>query len=148
MILDTLANARRYHALHHRFPEAFRFLSETDLPSLAQGRHDIAGDALFAIVSRANGRTRAEAPLECHRRYIDIQFIIAGTDEMGWKPARDCLHPRGEYSQEKDILFFDDAADSWVKTPAGGFCIFFPEDAHAPLVGTAPIHKLVVKVAV
>jgi len=148
VILDTLANALRYHALHHRFPEAFRFLCGMDLPSLAQGRHDIAGDALFAIVSRANGRTRAEAPLECHRRYIDIQFIIAGTDEMGWKPTRDCLHPRGEYSQEKDILFFDDAPHSWVNTPAGGFCIFFPEDAHAPLVGSTAIHKVVVKVAV
>lgn len=148
MILDTLANALRYHGLHPRFPEAFRFLRETDLATLAPGRHDIADDALFAIVTHGNGRSREEAPLECHRRYIDIQFVIAGKEEMGWKPVRDCLQPRSEYSEPKDILFFDDLPESWINTPPGNFCIFFPEDAHAPLVGSGSIHKVVVKVAV
>ncbi|WP_092996424.1 YhcH/YjgK/YiaL family protein [Thiohalomonas denitrificans] len=85
MILDTLANAHRYHCIHPRFTEAFAFL-HADPASLARGRHDIAGDDLFAIVSHGDGRARDEAMLECHRRYIDIQYIIAGVDEMGWKP--------------------------------------------------------------
>lgn len=148
MILDTLANASHYHALHRHFPQAFAFLSDTDLSALPQGRHVIAGEDVFAIVSQGNGRTRDEAPLECHRRFIDIQFIIAGSDEMGWKPAADCTQPLGDYSEQKDIQFFDDVPESWVVTPAGCFCIFFPGDAHAPLVNAGGIHKVVVKVAV
>ncbi len=148
MILESLANADRYQHLHRHFPSAFAFLRSSDLASLPQGRHDIMGDEVFAIVSRANGRTRDESPLECHRRYLDIQYVISGRDEMGWKPSRNCVLPRGQYSQEKDILFFDDRPDSWVLTPSGSFCIFFPEDAHAPLVSDGLIHKVVVKIAV
>ena len=146
MILDTIANADRYQCLHPHFAAAFAFLRR-DLSSLAAGRHDIAGDELFAIVSHNEGRDRNEAKLECHRRYIDIQFILEGIDEMGWKPTRACTQPKGEYSAEKDILFFDDHPETWVATPAGGFCIFFPEDAHAPLVSMHPIHKVVLKIA-
>ena len=94
------------------------------------------------------GRTRKDAKLECHRRYIDIQLVLQGVDEMGWKPLADCQLPLDEYSVERDIRFFDDVADAWISTPANSYCIFFPEDAHAPLVSNAKIRKLVFKIAV
>jgi len=53
-----------------------------------------------------------------------------------------------DYSEEKDIRFFHDAAASWISTPPGAFCIFFPEDAHAPLVSNGNIRKAIFKVAV
>jgi YhcH/YjgK/YiaL family protein len=148
MILDTLANADRYAALHARFEAGFEFLRRTGLETMPPGRYPIHGDDLFAIVSKTNGRTREEAKLECHRKYIDIQFIIHGTDTMGWKPTAACHHPQSEYAPEKDIQFFADLPDSWVATPAGSFCLFFPDDAHAPLVSDGEIHKVVLKIAV
>lgn len=148
MILDLLANADRYAASHPLFARAFAFLRETDLDALAPGRYPIAGDALFAIVEEANGRSRADAKLECHRRYIDIQLVLRGMDEMGWKPVRNCHEPVAAYSDKRDIQFFNDAPASWIATPPGAFCVFFPEDAHAPLVGTGSIRKLVLKIAV
>jgi len=83
MILDTLAHAERYRALHPLFERAFDFLRDTDLMALAPGKHDVQGEQIFAIVEACEGRTRAEAKLECHRRYIDIQLVLAGVDEMG-----------------------------------------------------------------
>ena len=150
MILDTLAYADRYLALHPRFAEAFAFLRTADLTALAPGRHAIDGDALFALVEDGPGRTRAEAKLECHRRYIDIQLVLEGVDEMGWKPTADCVDPATEYDAARDIRFFNDAPSSWIATPPGAFCLFFPEDAHAPLVGTraGTIRKVVVKIVV
>ncbi|HEY8118134.1 MAG TPA: YhcH/YjgK/YiaL family protein [Methylophilaceae bacterium] len=148
MILDTLANADRYSNLHTLFLRAFEFLRSTDLVKLAPGRHLIQGERLFAIVEAVPGRSRAEAKLECHRRYIDIQFVLEGVDEMGWKPLADCHQPIDDYSEKNDIQFFDDAPDSWIATPPGAFCIFFPQDAHAPLVSTGNIHKVVLKIAV
>ena len=44
--------------------------------------------------------------------------------------------------------FFDDEPASWIATPAGAFCLFFPDDAHAPLVSAGFIRKVVVKIAV
>lgn len=148
MILATLAEADRYAALHPLFPRAFEFLRNADLMTLVPGKHDVQGEQLFAIVEACGGRTRAEAKLECHRRYIDIQLVVEGLDEMGWKPVAECVDPATEYDPARDIRFFNDAPSSWIATPPGAFCLFFPDDAHAPLVGTGMIRKVVMKIAV
>ncbi len=148
MIFSILSQSDRYAALHPLFPRAFEYIRNTDLLSLAPGIYPIAGDDLFAIVEHVPGRARAEAKLECHRRYIDIQLVLEGVDEMGWKPLADCREPVGDYSAEKDIRFFHDAPASWIAVPPGAFCIFFPEDAHAPLVATGSIRKVIFKIAV
>ena len=147
MIFSTLTNADRYVALHPLFPRAFEYIRNADLTSLAPGHYPIEGEQLFAIVEHVPGRTRAEAQLEAHRRYIDIQLVLEGVDEMGWKPLSDCREPVSDYSAERDIQFFRDAPASWIATPPGAFCIFFPEDAHAPLVSAGRIRKVVLKIA-
>jgi len=148
MIFASIAQADRYADLHPLFPCAFEFMRNTDLHALQPGVHRILEKQLFVIVEEAGGRTRAEAKLECHRKYIDIQLVLEGTDEMGWKPLADCLNPISEHSLEKDIRFFHDAPASWVAVPPDHFCIFFPEDAHAPLVGNGLIRKAVFKIAI
>ena len=153
MILATLAQADRYAALHPLFPHAFEFLRTTDLMALAPGRHSIQDEQIFAIVEACAGRTRAQAKLECHRRYLDIQLVLEGIDEMGWKPLAECVDPATDYDAARDIRFFNDTPSSWIATPAGSFCVFFPDDAHAPLVSTlkgtstGTIRKVVVKIA-
>ncbi|ODU48749.1 MAG: hypothetical protein ABS92_07625 [Thiobacillus sp. SCN 63-374] len=148
MILANLAEADRYLTLHPLFARAFDFLRNTDLATLAPGKHGIQDKQLFAIVEACAGRTRADAKLECHRRYIDIQLVLEGVDEMGWKPVTECVDPATDYDAARDIRFFNDAPASWIATPPGAFCLFFPDDAHAPLVGTGMIRKVVVKIAV
>ena len=148
MILSTLSQSDRYAALHPLFPRAFEYIRNTDLLSLAPGRYPIIDEQLFVIVEHVPGRTREAAKLECHRRYIDLQLVLDGTDEMGWKPLADCHNPMSDYSAEKDIRFFHDAPASWIATPPGAFCIFFPEDAHAPLVSNGNVRKAIFKIAV
>lgn len=148
MIFDTIANADRYAGLHPLFPQAFTYIRNTDLLALAPGRYPIVGQDLFAIVEHVPGRAREAAQLECHRKYIDIQLVLDGLDEMGWKPLADCHNPVSDYRAEKDIQFFLDAPASWIATPPGAFCIFFPEDTHAPLVGSSDIRKVIFKIAV
>lgn len=148
MILDTMVNANRYTAMHPLFPRAFEFIRNTDLQTLANGRHSIVDNDVFAIVERLDGRMRDTAQLECHRKYIDIQLVLSGVDEMGWKALADCHNPVSEYNESADIQFYYDFPATWIATPAGSFCIFFPEDTHAPLVSSQPIHKIVFKVAV
>ncbi len=148
MILSTLSQTDRYAALHPLFPRAFEYMRGTDLLSLAPGRHPIVDQQLSVIVEDVAGRTREAARLECHRKYIDIQLVLEGGEEMGWKALADCTQPVGDHSVEKDIRFFRDTPASWVAVPPGHFCIFFPEDAHAPLVSGDRIRKAIFKVAV
>ena len=147
MILDVLENAHRYLALHNGFAKAFEFLMLSDLKELPVDKYEIDGERVYGIVSKDPGRKKEDALLETHEKYIDIQLVLAGTDDMGWKPKSSCKHPSAEYDQKTDIQFFTDEPDAWLSTESGAFAIFFPEDAHMPLISLGQIHKVVVKVA-
>ncbi|MBN2452016.1 MAG: YhcH/YjgK/YiaL family protein [Lentisphaeria bacterium] len=147
MVLDTISQGARYVSLHPAFGKAFAFLRRQDLGSLAEGRHEIDGEALYALVMDVTGRGREQAVLEVHRRYIDIQVTVRGEEVIGWRPLAACEQSRG-FDAEKDVGFFSDACDVWVTVPAGCFAVFHPDDGHAPLAGAGPIRKVVVKVAV
>ncbi len=146
MIFDHIDNAKRYSALHPGFAAAFEFLRRPDLASLPAGRHDIQGERMFCIVLQGPGKGKGDAQLEIHRRYLDIQFTLAGTDVLGWSPAHSCRASGLGYDAAKDLELFTARPETWVSTPPGTFAILYPEDAHAPLGGTGELHKVVVKV--
>lgn len=148
MILDKLENAENYYDMHPDFEKAFAFLRQKGLAGLPAERYEIDGERLFCMISKGPGRSRAEAKLEAHRKYIDIQYVIARADEMGWKPTSACARVDTPYNADKDIEFFKDKPDRWTEVPAGSFVIFFPQDAHAPMVSNEEIHKAVLKIAV
>jgi len=146
MILDTLNEADAYMDLHPGFAKAFEFLRQESLADLQPGRYELVGDSLYCMISKGPGKSREEARLEAHRKYIDIQFVISGDEEMGWRPTEECTKIAEPYSEEKDIMFFDNPAKMWKTVPPGSFVIFYPKDAHAPMVGDGEIHKVVCKV--
>jgi biofilm protein TabA len=147
MILDTLAAAARYERLHPDFRAAFDYLRSISLP-FAEGRHEIGGERLFAIVARNEGRGRDGAKLEVHRRYIDIQYCATGHEVIGWRPLGECCEPEGPFDEARDTQFFADRPLTWIDVRPGTFAIFYPDDAHAPLAGNGEVSKIVVKVAV
>lgn len=148
MILDQLQNWKRYAAVHPGFTAAFEFLNRNDLATLTAGRHPIDNEKLYALVIQENGKGRDIAKLETHRMFIDVQFTVTGMDHIGWKPAVECTGDANGYNGEKDIAFFTDRPETWLTVPQGMFAVFYPEDAHAPLGGIGPLHKVVIKVAV
>jgi YhcH/YjgK/YiaL family protein len=148
MILDDLHAAARYYNLHPDFREAFAFLSRGDLATLVTGKHELQGERLFALVNRDPGRGHEGARLEAHRKYIDIQFLVEGREEIGWRPTVECGQLTDAYDEQRDIMFFGDAPHSWIQLPIGKFMIFYPEDAHAPLAAWGDNVKAVIKVAV
>lgn len=146
MILDTLKNAAHYAGFREGCSEAFGFLDQPGLADLPDGKYEITGERVFAIISRTDGRTASEGQLEGHRKYADIQYVISGDESMGWRSAEG-LNSSIEYDQEKDLEFFEGSPESIIRVPPGSFAVFLPNDAHLPLIGDGPIHKVVVKVA-
>ena len=146
MICDRLSNAANYYGVASLIQKGFEFLQRPELASLEDGVHEIQGKDVYAIIARGDGVGRERAMLEAHREYLDIQYVIEGTDVIGWL-ERDCVERvKDPYVAEKDLEFFYDRPASWVQVPAGSFAVFLPQDIHAPLATTQYAHKAVVKV--
>ncbi len=144
MILDTLDRANRYVSLHRGFRKAFEFLARAS--DLESGTVELDGRNTYATIATQPGKTRGDALLESHRKYIDVHYCLEGEEEVGWRPVEQCEGIRDPYDAEKDITTYDDKPASWLTLKPGTFVVLFPEDAHAPLVSAGPIKKVVVKV--
>ena len=149
MIIDTLNNGSKYAGLHPLFANAFDFINQNDIATLADGVIEIT-EGLKVIVSNANGKTRETslAKFECHDKNIDIQVCVKGLETIAWKPREKCVSPNGDYNPEKDVRFFNDTPDMDFQLTDGQFVIFYPGDVHAPMIGEGEIKKLVFKVKI
>ncbi|MXV14118.1 YhcH/YjgK/YiaL family protein [Hufsiella ginkgonis] len=149
MIIDSLENGSRYYSVHPLFAKAFEYLHAQDLDTIGVGKYDIAEGLKIGITDKeAMTVEESTAKFECHNQHIDIQVCIRGTEKMGWKPRGDCKDEKGSYNPEKDVAFYNDAPDMFFELNPGQFVIFFPEDVHAPMIGSGPIKKGVVKVRI
>ena len=147
MILDSLDNADRYTALHPAFKRVFAFLRSPSLNAVEPGRLEIDGARLYALASHLPGKSPDEARLEAHRRYIDVHYLISGTESMGWRGLADCRVEERAYDPEKDLLSLSDDPAVWITIHPGTFVVLYPGDAHAPMVSSGMVQKVVLKVA-
>lgn len=148
MILDHLENCSAYFSLNSRFEKAFAFLFRADIKELPPAKYEIEGADIFAIIVKEPGKKKEKGGIETHQRYIDIQYVLSGVDEMGWKPKNLCIAPTGDHDPEKDARFFNDEPDTWMTVQPNAYAIFFPEDAHTAMFSDGNIHKVIIKVAV
>jgi YhcH/YjgK/YiaL family protein len=148
MILDTLANAFLHEGVHPSFPAAFEWLRKL-APALPDGRYEIDGPGLVAIVQRYETAPSELKKWETHRVHGDIQYMVSGTEAVGYD-RREKLAVKTPYNPEKDAEFYEPptGASSSFLLESGSFAVFHPHDAHQPGVMTgspAPVHKVVVK---
>ena len=148
MIIDRLENAAATAPLAPRLRQGLEWLRRTDLRVLPEGRHDIEGDRLFALVQEYRTRGAAECRWEAHRTYTDIQYVVDGAERMGYANiARTSVQQ--PYDADRDVAFFEPGTD-FVTVHAGMFVIFAPEDVHAPGGAAGErqvVRKIVLKIA-
>ena len=127
---------------------AIAFIESQDLRSLATGKHVIDGDNLWVNIVDADLRSAAEAKLEAHNQYIDIQVPLSGPEKYGVKAREECTLPAGPFDESNDIVFFNDPITEFKSAAPGEWIVFEPSEAHAPLIGSGKIHKAIFKVKV
>lgn len=147
MIIDSLSNAHRYYDLHPLFKKAFDYLN-SDFGEIPSGTIELDGQSLKAIVSDADLKSKADAKLETHKKYIDIQMPLSKEETFGWKSLSKLENPIEEFNETKDIGFYHDKPSAYIAAQPGEFLIFFPEDAHAPLIGKGETRKVILKIEV
>lgn len=149
MIIDTLKNADRYF-LSPSISKAFHWLQSTDLKNITPGKYEIEGDALFAVVQQYETLDAAAEQMEVHKKYIDVQYMVAGEELVGHAILKSQSISKA-YNETEDFMLFSDAPAFFSTFEAGMFMIFFPGDLHMPCIKItqpATVKKIVVKVSV
>jgi biofilm protein TabA len=147
MILDSLGRFRDYLGVHPLFERVAEFLETTDFAALPEGRHEL-GEGCFALVSEYQTIAVEEAFIECHRRYVDIQVVISGIEQIGICRREACRSISWNETNDVEVL---EGAFDLITLAAGSFAVFLPQDGHMPKLqrgAPAPVRKVVIKVPV
>ena len=152
MIAAKLERAVEQINLAPAFTKAFKFLMDARYREMPEGRVDIDGDLVYAMVQSYETNVMEVPKFEAHRRYADIQYITAGEELIGWTPLEK-MKATGDYDSAKDVTIGTARAEdvTGVRLFAGELCVFWPSDAHAPKQAVGEpmkVSKIVVKVAV
>lgn len=148
MIIDHLINAPLYYSVHPPFEKAFEYLKSIELDSCIEGTFEVDGNNIKSIVSTNELKSKETARLETHRKHIDIQIPLSQTETYGWRSFKTMDKTIDNYDSEKDFELFDDEPSAYITLSKGEFIIFFPDDAHAPLIGSGEIKKLIFKILI
>ncbi len=132
MIVDKLSNAPIYYGLGERFKAGFEYLQSTDFSSMEKGEYPVSGKEIYLVLAHSQPRERSTAQFEAHREYADLQYVIKGSDLMGYAPL-DQVQVTQEYDPETDALLAS-GSDDFLRTSPGMFYLFGPQDAHMPAV--------------
>jgi biofilm protein TabA len=149
MIIDRIENAHFYVPLHKGFKQAFAVLADPTLAQKPDGRYSIDGDDVFYLVQHYTTKPIDQGRFESHRKYIDIQTLLAGEELLAYSPTKG-LEVVEPYSEAKDIMFYRvGTLVAQTRLEPGLFCLLYPHDAHLPscqLACPAEVHKVVFKI--
>ena len=129
MVIDDLKNAALYVGMHPRMKDAFRYLQKTDFSKIEPGRYEIDGADLFVLIQHYDPKLREKARWEAHRKYIDVQYVLSGSELFGYAPLERLSSVA--YDEAKD---FHELKWQWGFSPGAGRDFFdsFPSGcAHA-----------------
>jgi biofilm protein TabA len=152
MIVCDLEQALAQAPAHAGIRKALEFLQRVRGQEHADGRVDIEGDRVYALYQSYETVAGDDWTFEGHRRYIDVQYLAAGEETLGWASAGQAQVAR-PYDAQSDAWLgtVQPAARTPVRLSPGQLAIFWPSDAHAPKRAAGKpmaVRKIVVKVAV
>ncbi|MEI7473747.1 MAG: YhcH/YjgK/YiaL family protein [bacterium] len=147
MIVDKIENIEFYKNINPKIAKALDYIENTDFSKVQNGRYEIEGLDIFAIVQEYDSKPIENGKLEAHKIYTDIQFIAEGSEKIGYDSIEN-LTVSEEYNQEKDLMFYEEKGEL-ITLNKNMFAIFFPHDAHMPGISTDKpnkVKKVVVKI--
>jgi biofilm protein TabA len=143
MILDSIQNRAFYQHLGSGIAQALEYLATTDFSKLANGKYELDGQRMFAVVQRYCPKAMADLVWESHRKYIDVQYIAQGGEQIGYALPNDVppLMPpydpsnmhmiRQPYDPDRDVTLYEPVGDFFTIWE-GHFAVFAPNEVHAP----------------
>ncbi|NWK55168.1 YhcH/YjgK/YiaL family protein [Verrucomicrobiaceae bacterium N1E253] len=154
MIISTLTEADAQTTGSAAMKTALDFLKANFNGEITEGRFEVDDGELFGYSQVYQTELPGENVVyEVHRRYIDVQYIISGSETMRWLPL-DELSETQPYDVEGDYLLGIAGGSHYseISFREGQIMVMYPGDAHAACLaspeGVQEVRKLVVKVPI
>lgn len=127
-------------------------LKTLDLLSLETGRHDIT-DQIYMNVMAFDTAAPETKQAELHRKYIDVQVLISGQENIEYSVVYPILTNYTEYDEKDDYQLTPEIEHKSALTlKPNMFAVFLPYEPHKPGCNVnhqvVSLKKLVVKVPV
>ena len=148
MIIDALKDSDLAESLHPAFKMVFDYVKSHDLLHGELGRIELDGENVYINVVETEGKDKSAAVLETHDEYADIQFPLLSEETFAWKSRSGLENIKEAYNAKDDIAFYSDVAGLYFTLQPGEFAVFFPQDGHAPCIGTGKMRKAIAKVKI
>ena len=130
MIIGKLKDLKRYKGLSKQIDEAIDYVLNTDLLNLEIGRYEISSNV---IVNRQEYFGKLDPFAESHKKYIDLQIVLKGQEQMGYADINNTtIKVMEEYDENLDLAkhYVNDECEYLMSE--GSFALIFPEDVHRP----------------
>jgi len=150
MVYDKISNLETYAGLSEDIRLGLEYLLHLT-PEVEKGVHELS-PRVKAIVSEYTSKQVNENGYEAHRQYIDIQYLVYGTEKICSLPL-EYLKETKPYSEQDDAALYAEAGVQPQEMVIGNgyFAIFFPQDGHMPQLCVdepLPVKKIVVKIKI
>lgn len=146
MIIGNIKNIEVYKGLSKNIDKAIDFIVNLDKTS--DGNYEIDGQNIYAMINTISPKGLDGMVYEAHRQYIDLHYIIEGTEILGYERTELCT-PQNEYNNDEDYQLYS-AQGTLINLKKGDFYIVHPFDAHAPECNKdgKKIRKVIIKIKV
>ena len=149
MVYDKIDNIETYKGLSEDIYEGLKFLKNVT-PELANGVHEI-NPRVKAIVSEYETKAVNENGYEAHKKFIDIQYLLKGTEKNCCLPIEK-LKETKPYNEEIEAAFYEaEIPPQELMLGDGYFAIYWPQDGHMPCLNineAKSVKKIVIKVEI
>lgn len=150
MIYDKIDNLEIYAGVSEDIRLGLEWLRGVN-PEIEKGVYELS-PRVKAIVYEYTTKEINENGYEAHRDYIDIQYLLKGSEKISCLPL-EYLKETKAYKAEIDAAFYEEVnvTPQEMLIGNGYFAIYFPQDGHMPGlcdVNRGDVKKIVVKVKI
>ncbi len=144
MIIDDIKNISKYPQIPVNIADFLIGLSA----QTPEGHYEI-DENNFVNVDVYSPKPHGECRFEAHKKYIDVQMILSGEEEIDIIPTEG-LQISEPYDENRDVMFFEPPLkqpEKIIMQPFK-FVLIYPHEAHRPQIKTSfdTVKKAVAKI--
>ena len=127
--IEWLNEPREESDLKEKVKQALSYLYSLDTANLCEGKTEVNSD-FYYTVQRYNTKEVSECSFESHKKYVDIQIMIEGSEIMDLADISR-MSMKQEYNSDSDFMLWNEP-ERFTRTTLrqGDYIVIYPETAH------------------